>query len=113
MAAHKRLFTIPNRYLELEPWTHSDHLWTKRGALVYTLPFARLNAPDEEEQQAIETILSWAAEYTHDPEWFIQKAVGWWLRDLSKKHPMRTEQFLDNHGANMKAFARREASKYL
>ncbi|MDG1431462.1 MAG: DNA alkylation repair protein, partial [Paracoccaceae bacterium] len=45
--------------------------------------------------------------------WFIQKAVAWWLRDLSKRDPERVVEFLDHHGEQMKPFARKEASKYL
>ncbi|MEJ2001402.1 MAG: DNA alkylation repair protein, partial [Maritimibacter sp.] len=62
---------------------------------------------------ARDRILGWAASYVDDPEWFIQKAVGWWLRDLSKHDPDRTRAFLDSYGERMKPFARREAGKYL
>ncbi len=51
--------------------------------------------------------------YVADREWFIQKAVAWWLRELSKHDPKRAEAFLAEHGAQMKAFARKEAGKYL
>ena len=42
-----------------------------------------------------------------------QKAVAWWLRDLSKHDPARTAAFLASHGARLKPFARKEAGKYL
>lgn len=58
-------------------------------------------------------MLGWAAGYVSDQEWFIQKAIAWWLRELSKVDPAVTSAFLDDHGADMKAFARREAAKYL
>lgn len=113
MAGQKRLVWQPTRLAGLEHWTRSDHLWTKRAALVMTLPWARLRHPKPEEHAAHERILGWAADYVTDHTWFIQKAVGWWLRDLSKKDPPRVRAFLDQHGAAMKPFARREASKYL
>ena len=28
-------------------------------------------------------MLGWASLYAPDPEWFIQKAIGWWLRVLA------------------------------
>jgi 3-methyladenine DNA glycosylase AlkD len=58
-------------------------------------------------------MLGWAAKLTPDREWFIQKAIGWWLRELSKRDAARVRRFLEEHGATMKAFARKEAGKYL
>lgn len=58
-------------------------------------------------------ILGWAATYVDDPEWFIQKAVAWCLRYLSKRDPERTRVFLTEFGARMKPFARREAARHL
>ena len=58
-------------------------------------------------------MLGWAEGYLADHEWFIQKAVSWWLRDLSKHDAARVRAFLEEHGGQMKPFARKEASKYL
>lgn len=113
MAGHRRLMADPARIDEVEPWTTSDHLWTRRAALVITLPWARLNNPKPEETAVRERVLGWAAGYVDDRAWFIQKAVGWWLRDLSKHDAARVRVFLDAHGARMKPFARKEAAKYL
>ncbi len=113
IAGKKRLVWDPARVDVLQGWTTSDHLWTKRAALVMTLPWARLRTPKPAEVEIRERVLGWAAAYTEDPEWFIQKAVAWWLRDLSKKDPDRVRAFLSAHGDKMKAFARKEASKYL
>ena len=78
-----------------------------------TLPWARVAEPDADQRAARQRVLDWAARYVADPEWFIQKSVAWWLRDLSKRDPDRTRAFLDRHGPDMAAFARREAAKYL
>jgi 3-methyladenine DNA glycosylase AlkD len=32
-----------------------------------------------------------------DREWFIQKAIGWWLRELSRRNPKRVRRFLNEH----------------
>ena len=109
----KRLLADPSRLDTVEGWTTSDHMWSRRAALVMTLPWARMNTPKPEELAARERILGWAAGYTTDPDWFIQKSVAWWLRDLSKRAPERTRAFLDAHGDTMKPFARREAARHL
>ncbi|WP_027243595.1 DNA alkylation repair protein [Leisingera daeponensis] len=112
-AIAKRLQAQPARLDTVERWTQSDHMWTRRAALVATLPWAKMNNLKPADQQARERILGWAAAYVPDRDWFIQKAIGWWLRDLSKHDAARTRAFLEAHGAQMKGFARKEAAKYL
>ncbi|MBZ0130905.1 MAG: DNA alkylation repair protein [Rhodobacteraceae bacterium] len=113
MAGQKRLIADPSRLDEVEGWTRSDHMWTRRAALVITLPFTRDRNPKAPDIAARERILGWAASYVDDRDWFIQKAVAWWLRDLSKREPERVRDFLVAYGARMKPFARKEAAKYL
>lgn len=113
MAGQRRLTADPARLDTVETWTTSDHMWTRRAALVITLAWTKQNHPSPEEEQARDRILGWAATYVPDPDWFIQKAVAWWLRDLSKHDPDRTRAFLAAHGDRMKPFARREAARHL
>ncbi|RUS59151.1 DNA alkylation repair protein [Pseudorhodobacter sp. E13] len=113
IAAQKRITADPSRLDKVEDWTHSPIMWQRRAALVATLPFARLNNPKEHELAARNRILGWAAGYLSDKDWFIQKAVAWWLRDLSKHDPARTEAFLAEFGDLMKGWARKEAGQYL
>jgi len=97
----------------VEAWTTSEHLWTKRAALVMTLPWTKQNNPKPAELEQRERILGWAADYTTDHRWFIQKSIGWWLRDLSRHAPDRTRQFIADHGDKMKPFAVKEALRKL
>lgn len=113
MAGQKRLVADPSRVDAVEKWTDSAHLWTRRAALVITLPWTKQNHPKPLDLEIRDRVLGWAARYVSDPEWFIQKAVAWWLRDLSKHDPDRTRAFLEAYGAQMKPFARKEAGKYL
>lgn len=112
-AGARRLVADPSRLDQVEGWTTSPHMWSRRAALVMTLPWARMNNLKPADVAARERILTWAAGYVGDRDWFIQKAVGWWLRDLSKHDADRVRAFLEEHGAAMKAFARKEAMKYL
>ncbi len=113
MAAHKRILSTSGRWQELEAWTTSDHMWCKRAALVYSLPFTRMREPNDHENLARDSILGWCEDYVFDEQRFIQKAVAWWLRDLSRTDPKRVAQFTVKHGDNMMPFARKEAEKYL
>jgi 3-methyladenine DNA glycosylase AlkD len=113
MAAQRRLAADPSRLDQVESWTRSQHMWTRRAALVATLGWTKERNPKPADMRHRERILRWAADYVDDADWFIQKAVAWWLRDLSKRDPKRVQQFMQDHGARMKAFARKEACKYL
>jgi len=113
MAGQRRIMADLSRLDEVEGWTTSDHMWTRRAALVVTLMLTRSNHPGPEETAARDRVLGWAGSYVTDPEWFIQKAVAWWIRDLSKHDEPRARAFLESHGAQMKPFARREAGKHL
>lgn len=112
-AGARRLQADPARLDEVEKWTTSDHMWTKRAALVMTLPWTKLRNPKPDDIAARERILGWAAAYTTDPAWFIQKSVSWWLRELGRHDAPRVRAFLDAHGDAMKPFARKDASRKL
>ncbi|EBA15211.1 hypothetical protein RSK20926_16182 [Roseobacter sp. SK209-2-6] len=112
-AIQKRLLAEPERLDQVASWTQSDHMWTRRAALVSTLPWAKMNNLKPADQERRNRILGWAATYVPDRNWFIQKAIAWWLRDLSKHDAQATQRFLEEHGEAMKPFARKEAGKYL
>ena len=113
IAGQKRLVADPSRLDTVERWTTSPHMWTRRAALVMTLPWTKQNHPKPAEEAARDRILGWAAAYVDDPDWFIQKAVAWWLRELSKHDADRVRAFLAQHGSRLKPFARKEAARKL
>ncbi len=113
MAMQKRLVADPSRLDEVEAWTRADNVWTRRAALVACLPWAKLNNLKPEDQARRDRILGWAASFVPDRNWFLQKSIAWWVRDLSKHDAEASRIFLVAHGAGMKPFARKEAAKYL
>ncbi len=112
-AGSKRLLADPSRIDDVEDWTKAESIWTRRAAMVMTLPWAKKNTPKPADLQIRERVLSWAAVYVQHSDWFIQKSVSWWLRDLSKHDPDRTRQFIAEHGKNMKKFARKDATRLI
>ncbi len=113
MAGQRRLLADPSRLDIVESWTQSEHMWTRRAALVMTLPWTKQNHPKPEDLDRRDRILGWAAGYVPDRDWFIQKAIAWWLRELSKHDAPRVDAFLSKHGDAMKPFARKEAGRFL
>jgi 3-methyladenine DNA glycosylase AlkD len=100
------LLEYPERLDDLEKWTKNSNMWFRRASLVFTLPYAKSGMNPER-------MLSWASKYSTDPEWFIQKAIGWWLRDLGKHNPVRVIQFLNKHWDNLKSVAKKESTRLL
>jgi 3-methyladenine DNA glycosylase AlkD len=113
IAGQKRLVADPTRLDEVEAWTTSDHMWTRRAALVMTLPWTKQNHPKPADLAIRERILGWAAGDVTDHDWFIQKSIAWWLRELSKHDPDRVRAFLEKHATDMKPFAVKEAGRKL
>lgn len=105
--AFRVLAACPAYLDEMEKnWLTHPCFWVRRVCLVYTL--YTVKPPHSPERS-----LSWAARIVDEREWFIQKAIGWYLRELSKHDPAPVRRFLDQYGARMKPFAVREGSKYL
>jgi 3-methyladenine DNA glycosylase AlkD len=98
VSGQKRLVWDPSRLDEVEGWTTSPHMWTRRAALVMTLPWTRIVHPKPADLEIRERVLGWAALYVPDRDWFIQKAIAWWLRDLSKRDPDRVRAFWRSTG---------------
>ena len=113
IAGQKRLVADPSRLDAIEAWVTSPHMWTRRAALVMTLPWTKQNHPKPEDEAVRDRVLGWCATLAGDPDWFIQKAVAWWVRDLSRHDAPRARAFLAAQGDRLKPFARNEAARHL
>ena len=112
-AGEKRVMADLSRLDQVADWVQSPLMWQRRAALVICLPLTKLTNPKPEEIAARERVLDWAVALLPDRDWFIQKTIAGWLRDLSKHDAVRVRQFLAEHGDGLKAFARKEAAQYL
>ena len=88
----------------MERWTVHEQMWMHRAALIYILPYTKSGYDPER-------MLTWMGQYASDPAWFIQKAIGWWLRELGKQNPERVVQFLTTHWHALRSVARKEATR--
>ena len=113
MAAQKRLLADPQRLDVVETWTQSGELWSKRAALVATLPWTKQNNPKPEELDARERILGWAAGYLPVKNGILQKAIAWWVRDVSRHDPVRAAAFIEDNRATLKPYAIKEAARHM
>ncbi len=113
IAGQKRLVADPSRLDAVEAWVTAPHMWTRRAALVMTLPWTKQNHPKPGDEAVRDRVLGWCATLAGDPDWFIQKAVAWWVRDLSRHDAPRARAFLAAQGDRLKPFARTEAARHL
>ena len=59
IAGQKRLVADPGRIETVEGWIASPHLWTRRAALVMTLPWTKQNFPKPEDIAVRDRVLGW------------------------------------------------------
>ncbi len=83
----------PQRYSELLPWTRSRSLWRRRAA-TYALHDLVLGGEVERPLRLLELLVP-------DREFWVQRAVGTWLRECWKQNPRRTERFLRRHAGHL------------
>ena len=86
-------------------WSRDEDIWLRRLAIDY-----QLLRKEETDTEFLEKIL---ANNLGQTEFFINKAIGWALRDYSKTNPDWVRDFIERHRAEMAALSIREGSKYL
>ncbi|MBP2645172.1 MAG: alkylation repair protein [Firmicutes bacterium] len=85
------------------PWAEVSDLWLKRTAILFQLKYKdRTNT--EVLSQVINSNLG-------TKEFFINKAIGWALREYSKTNPSWVKAFIENN--NLHPLSVREGSKYI
>lgn len=87
----------------IEKWNNSDNFWLNRTAIIFQLKY----------KNKMDTDLMFAVMDTHkdQKEFFIRKAIGWALRELSKTQPEKVKDYLASR--ELSGLSVREASKYL
>lgn len=85
--------------------SRSDELWIKRAAIDHQLLYK-----EKTDTQLLETIL---LNSLGSNEFFINKAIGWALRQYSKTNPRWVESFIKQHHTALSSLIIKEASQYL
>lgn len=86
-------------------WSCDKDFWLRRLAIDH-----QLLRKEETDTELLEKIL---VNNLGQTEFFINKAIGWALRDYSKTNPDWVRDFIERHQAEMAALSIREGSKYL
>ena len=86
-------------------WSCDNDFWVRRIAIDY-----QLCRKDKTNTILLEKIL--VNNFGSD-EFFINKAIGWALRDYSKTNPEWVREFINKYKDKMSSLSVREASKYI
>lgn len=84
-----------------EKWMSSNNMWLQRTCLIHQLKYKL----DTDLDYLTSTIL----QLNHSNEFFIQKAIGWSLRQYAKYNPEWVQRFVDVNP--LKPLSKREALK--
>jgi len=84
-------------------WRNDSDMWLNRTCLIYQLKYKGL--------LDFELLKSLILQYITINEFFIQKAIGWSLRQHSKHNPDQVQEFIKD--LQLSTVAKREATKYL
>ncbi|MFV8327738.1 DNA alkylation repair protein [Flavobacterium sp. ZS1P14] len=85
----------------IERFSKSAHLWLNRSAILFQLNYKQKTNAD--------FLFSECLKQAHSKEFFIQKAIGWALREYAKINPEAVKNFVLNN--NLKPLSTKEALK--
>ena len=86
-------------------WSLDENIWLKRIAIDH-----QLLRKEKTNTELLEKILK---NNLGQAEFFINKSIGWALRDYSKTNPEWVRNFIEENRENMAKLSIKEASKYL
>ena len=92
---------------EISAWARDEDFWVRRTALLAQLDELRAGRGD------FQLFARIAAPMLGEKELFIRKAIGWVLRDVSRRRPELTFEFLRAHPGEPSGLTFREASRRL
>lgn len=87
----------------LEKWLKSEHLWLVRSCILFQLGYKE----DTDKELLVEMI----ERSKHIKDFFIEKAIGWALREYAKINPDFVIEYVENH--ELPKLSVREAMKHL
>ncbi|GAB4389871.1 MAG: DNA alkylation repair protein [Thermodesulfovibrionales bacterium] len=97
----------PKAYGYLKRWGRSGNFWMRRASLVSQVRLLRQGRGDRE------LFFQNAGAMMGDKEFFVRKAIGWALREMSKADPQGVFAFLMKARDEASALTLREGSKRL
>lgn len=93
------------RKTKVEKWIQSENIWLIRSAILFQLKYKeKIDLPF-----AFEVILKTC----HTKEFFINKAIGWLLRENSRSYPKQITAFVHSNEKLLSNLSKKEALRLL
>jgi 3-methyladenine DNA glycosylase AlkD len=86
-------------------WSVDADIWVRRAAILHQLAYK-----DKTNCELLEKII---CNCLGSDEFFVNKAIGWALREYSKTSPEWVSDFISRHKDKMNSLSIKEASKYI
>ena len=86
-------------------WAKDENFWIRRISIIHQLKYKE----NTDKELLRDTILL----NVGTEEFFINKAIGWALREYSKTNPLWVKSFILDHSDKLNSLSIREASKYI
>jgi 3-methyladenine DNA glycosylase AlkD len=78
-------------------WNKSDNSWARRQSIVSLLYYAN----SREIYMNYETLIGFVKNLLYDEKYYVQKGVGWTIREIYRLFPEKTKKFLMENAANI------------
>lgn len=91
------------RRAKIKEWIESENIWLIRTSLIFQLKYKK----DTDLNLMFETIL----QTCQTREFFVNKAIGWMLRENAKTNPAIIEQFIEENEQRLSGLSKREGLK--
>lgn len=98
LAAHPHLIEV-----DVQKWMASNNMWLQRTCLLFQLKY--------KEKTDTKLLFSFIEQLSHSKEFFIQKAIGWALREYAKTNPRAVWEFVQTQ--DLAPLSKREATKHI
>jgi 3-methyladenine DNA glycosylase AlkD len=95
---------FPEKMLEvIDEWSIENSFWLHRATIIFQLRY--------KQKTNLNTLENQIVRFKSNKEFFIQKSIGWSLREYTKTDPNWVEKFVEKH--EIVGLAKREALKYV
>jgi 3-methyladenine DNA glycosylase AlkD len=96
---------LRHQHDDMDDALNHNNFWMRRIALLHQLGWR--------DKTDAERLFAYCLARAHEKEFFIQKAIGWALRDYARHAPDEVSDFTQWHRAKLSALSFREANKHL
>lgn len=92
------------RNQKVDEWIASNNIWLQRCAILLHL--------HQKEKVDLDYMFETILRLNHTSEFFINKAIGWVLREHAKREPQKIIDFVDQHKKSLSTLSVKEALKH-